>query len=121
MPKFIISFGARAMDHIPDEEFSAVADCAHAVIQEILDAGAYIFAGGLENRKATVVATNGTVSNGLEPDTIGGFTIVDVSSREEALVWAAKIAVACRCPQEVWEIQHDPQLNAMVQQAAPRI
>jgi hypothetical protein len=34
--------------------------------------------------------------------------ILDVPSREEALAWAARIAVACRCPQEVWELLHDP-------------
>ena len=39
---------------------------------------------------------------------IGGFSIVDVPSREEALKWAAKIAVACRCAQEVREFLPDP-------------
>ena len=39
---------------------------------------------------------------------IGGVTIIDVPSREEALAWAAKIAVACRCAQEVREIMYDP-------------
>ena len=48
-----------------------------------------------------MIATDGTVTDA--PDNkayIGGVTIVDVSSREEALQWAAKIAVACRCAQE---------------------
>jgi hypothetical protein len=36
---------------------------------------------------------------------IGGFSIIDVPSREEALAWAGKIAVACRCDQEVREIR----------------
>jgi len=31
-----------------------------------------------------------------------------VSSRGEALEWAAKIAAACRCAQEVRELLHDP-------------
>jgi hypothetical protein len=34
--------------------------------------------------------------------------MVDVPSREEALEWAAKFAVACRCEQEVREIMFDP-------------
>lgn len=38
----------------------------------------------------------------------GGFTVVDVPTREAALEWAAKIAVACRCAQEVREFQFDP-------------
>jgi hypothetical protein len=35
-------------------------------------------------------------------------SIVDVPSRGEALEWAAKIAVACRCAQEVREFMPDP-------------
>lgn len=38
----------------------------------------------------------------------GGFAVVDVPCREEALKWAAKIAVACRCAQEVRELLPDP-------------
>jgi hypothetical protein len=38
----------------------------------------------------------------------GGSTVVEVPSREAALEWAAKIAVACRCAQEVRECQFDP-------------
>jgi len=49
-----------------------------------------------------VVATDGTVSDAPEGKAyIGGLTIVDVPSREDALQWAAKIAVACRCAQEI--------------------
>jgi hypothetical protein len=40
----------------------------------------------------------------------GGFTVVDVPTREAALGWAAKIAVACRCAQEVREFGPDPEL-----------
>ena len=39
---------------------------------------------------------------------MGGLTILDVPSREEALQWAAKIAAACRCAQEVREFMTDP-------------
>ena len=118
MSKFIISFGANAMDHIAEEEMPAVADSAHTVVQEILNAGAYVVAGGLENRSASIVDTDGTISDGHEPEAIGGFTIVDVSSREAALEWAAKIAVACRCAQEVWKISDDPTLDSMLQQTS---
>ena len=56
----------------------------------------------------TIVASDGTVSDGPYPEAIGGFCVVDVPSREEALEWAAKIAVACRCAQEVRELLPDP-------------
>jgi len=117
MSKFMISFGASAMDHISDEDMPAVADAAHDVVQQILNAGAYVLAGGLENRKSRIVATDGTVTDGPEQEAIGGVTVVEVSSREEALEWAAKIAVACRCAQEVWEIGDDPELETMIHQA----
>ena len=59
----------------------------------------------------SVVGTDGTVSYGPYPDGkpyIGGFSVVDVPSREDAVEWAAKIAVACRCAQEVREFLPDP-------------
>ena len=75
------------------------------------DAGVWVFGGGLESQRASIVATDGTVTDGPYPETkavIGGFAVVDVPSREEALEWAAKFAVACRCAQEVREIMLDP-------------
>ena len=54
-------------------------------------------------------ASDGTVSDGLDSKAyIAGVTIIDVPSREEALQWAAKIAVACRCAQQVREFAPDP-------------
>jgi hypothetical protein len=44
----------------------------------------------------------------IPEEVIGGFGVVDVSSREEALRWAAKLAAACRCSQEVREFLPDP-------------
>jgi hypothetical protein len=34
--------------------------------------------------------------------------LVEVPTREAALEWAAKIAAACRCAQEVREFMFDP-------------
>ena len=51
------------------------------------------------------------ITDGPFPETkevIGGFAVVDVPSRQEALEWAAKIAAACRCSQEVRELLPDP-------------
>ncbi len=39
----------------------------------------------------------------------GGFTVLKVPTREDALAWAAKIAVACRCAQELCEFQYGPE------------
>jgi hypothetical protein len=66
------------------------------------------------------VAADGTVTDGPYPEAIGGLTVVDVPSREEALEWAAKIAVACRCAQEVRAIGPDPELDATLRQGDRR-
>jgi|SRR6266516_1172874 len=107
MPRYLISFDAHAMDHIPAGEMPAVGKAAHEVVRQAMNAGLWVFGGGLEDQKASVVATDGTVSDGPHPEAIGGFCVVDVGSREEALEWAAKTAVACRCAQEVHEFMPD--------------
>ena len=111
MAKYLISFDDGAMV-FPEEDLPAVADAAHAVINEAKDAGVYVFTGGLKSDvEVSVVATDGLVTDGPYPETkefIGGLLIVEVPSREEALKWAAKIASACRCSQAVREFMYDP-------------
>jgi len=88
-----------------------VGEAAHAVVRAAQEAGVWIFGGGLQSQQASIVATDGRVTDGPYPETkevIGGFAIVDVPSRVDALEWAAKFAVACRCAQEVREIMFDP-------------
>ena len=111
MPRYLISFDAHAMDHIPNEDVPAVADAARAVVQQAMDAGVWVFGGGLADQKASIAAVDGTVTDGAYPEAIGGMSIVDVPSREEALEWGARIAVACRCAQEVREFMPDPMVG----------
>jgi hypothetical protein len=108
MTRYLISFDAHAMDDIPAEDMPDVGRAAHAVVEEAMNAGVWVFGGGLETEKAILVATDGTVTDGPYPEAIGGFWVVDVPSREEALEWAAKTAVACRCAQEVRQFMPDP-------------
>src|SRR5205814_2275659 len=93
-------------------EEDRVAEAAHAVTQEAKDSDVWVFGGGLHSHdEVSLVATDGTVTDGPYPESkayIGGFAVVDVPSREEALQWAAKFAVACRCAQEVREFVPDP-------------
>jgi hypothetical protein len=110
MTRYLISFDDGAMT-FPDEDLPDVDEAAHQVVQEAKNAGVWVFGGGVERQRASVVATDGTVADGPYPETkavIGGFSIVDTPSREEALAWAARFAAACRCAQEVREIMHDP-------------
>ena len=108
MTRYLISFDAHAMDHIPEEELPAVGEAAHGVVEAAMNAGVWVFGGGLEDQRASVVATDGTVTDGAYPEAIGGFWVVDVPSREEALEWAARTAVACRCAQQVRAFMPDP-------------
>jgi len=108
MTRYLISFDDGAMNHVPEEEMSAMGEAAHAVIREAMDVGVFVFAGGCRE-ELSVVDADGTVTD--SPDSkpyVGGLTIVDVPSREEALEWAAKIAAACRCQQKFREFMPDP-------------
>ena len=74
--------------------------------------GIWIFGCGIERQQATIVAPDGAISTGPVPETkavVGGFSLIEVSAHEEALSWAARIASACRCAQEVREIMFDPE------------
>ncbi|MFG2165850.1 YciI family protein [Micromonospora chersina] len=123
MTRYLISFNAGAMDHIPEEEIPDVSKATHAVIQEAVNAGVWVFGAGLQSQRASVVGTDGVVTDGPYPETkevVGGFSVVDVASREEALEWAARIAVSCRCAQEVRELLPDPEHDAMLRRADRR-
>jgi hypothetical protein len=110
MTQYMISFPDGAMS-FPEEDLPDVAKAANAVVKEATDAGVWVFGGGVKGHEASVVAVDGLVSDGPYPESkehLGGFAVVDVPSREVALEWAAKIAVACRCAQEVRELLPDP-------------
>lgn len=112
MPRYLISFDDGSMDPIREADMPAVGEAAHAVVREAKAAGVWIFGGGVRRQQASIVATDGTITDGPVPETkavVGGFAIFEVSSREEALGWAARIAKACRCAQEVREIMFDPE------------
>jgi hypothetical protein len=49
-----------------------------------------------------------------------GLSTQEQARHAQALRWAARIAVACRCAQEVREIGTDPELEAMLEQADSR-
>ena len=110
MTKYLISFPGSAMD-IPQGEFQAVSDAAHAVIAEAKAAGVYVFGGGINEDVAPVkVSADGATVEGTYPETRrieGGYTILELPSREAAIAWAAKIAAACRCDQELREFMYD--------------
>ncbi len=112
MTKYLISFPAPAMD-VPAEEMAAVGEASRGVIREAKQAGVYVFAGGINAGAAPLmVAGNGTVTHETYPQTKeldGGFCVLELPSREAAIQWAAKLAEACRCSQELREFYYDPE------------
>ena len=62
MTRYLISFDDAAMI-IPEEDLPDVAEASHAVVHEAKDAGVWIFGGGLLSQRASIVATDGTVTD----------------------------------------------------------
>lgn len=112
MARYLISFDDGSMDHIPETDLPAVSEATRAVVREAKAAGVWIFGGGIRRQRATIVAVDGSTSLGPAPETkpaVGGFSIVETPTLDEALTWAARFAKNCRCAQEVREIMFDPE------------
>ncbi|HEU4808470.1 MAG TPA: transcription initiation protein [Homoserinimonas sp.] len=110
MTKYLISFPSEAMV-LTEEEFPTVVAESHAVIEEAKVAGVYVFGGGIDESVSPVlVAADGSVSSETYPgiEIRGGFTVLELPDRGAAVEWARKIAVACRCSQELREFMYDP-------------
>src|SRR5258707_2846756 len=111
MAKYLISFPSAAMV-VPDGEWEAVGRDAHAVIDEAKAAGVYVFGGGIDEAVPPVlVSADGTFSAGRyswAPPLNGGFTVLELPSRVEAIARAARLAKACRCHQKLPAFGFDP-------------
>lgn len=74
--------------------------------------GVYVFGGGIdEGVPAVFVSADGSVAEGgypWAPSLDGGFTVLELPSREEAVAWAARVAKAYRCKQELRVFGFDP-------------
>ncbi|GAB4096333.1 hypothetical protein GCM10028787_18080 [Brachybacterium horti] len=111
MSFYLITFPSRAMQ-IPAEELPEVVDASHALVEEAKAAGAYRFGGGIDESVAPVlIDADGSRHDGSHPlraPLDGGYTVLDLATRAEAELWAARIAAACRCPQELYVFGEDP-------------
>ncbi|MFZ1400368.1 MAG: hypothetical protein WAS33_25920 [Candidatus Promineifilaceae bacterium] len=112
MAKYLISFPSAAMN-VPDSELEAVGQDARAVIRQAKAAGVYVFGGGIDETVPPVlVAADGAVAEGgypWAPPLNGGFTVLELPSRQEAIAWDARLATACRCDQELRVFGLDPE------------
>lgn len=111
MAKYLISFPSAAMV-VPDGDWDAVVHDSHAVIEEAKAAGVYVFGGGIdESVPPVLVSADGSFAEGgypWGPTLNGGFTVLELPTREAAVDWAARIAKACRCQQELRVFGFDP-------------
>jgi hypothetical protein len=109
MTQYAIYFNQQWVGDHTGEWFQSRGPLARAVVEEIRAAGAYVFAGGLEEdlgEAFSADATSGTllITDGPfieSKEWLGGLTVVDVPDDETAKMWAGKIAEACGWPQEV--------------------
>ncbi|RYZ73013.1 MAG: transcription initiation protein [Lysobacteraceae bacterium] len=112
MAKYLISFPSAAMV-VADDDWEAVVRDSHAVIEEAKAAGVYVFGGGIdEGVPPRLVSAAGAVAEGgypWAPALNGGFTVLELPSQDAAIAWAARIARACRCDQELRVFGYDPQ------------
>lgn len=109
MAQFLIMFNDGDMPYPRPPEMAGDSKAVH---RDAKQAGAWVFGGGLVTHEVvSVVAPDGTVTDGPYPETkehIGGFAVVEVPSKGEALHWAGRIAAACRAPQQVFELLPPP-------------
>ena len=109
MTKYLISFPSEAMV-FTEEDLPALTASTHAAIAEAKAAGVYVFGGGIDESVAPVlVAADGSTSGDLYPgsNVTGGWLVLELPTHEDAVAWAQKFAVACRCAQEVRAFGYD--------------
>ena len=105
MARYIIYFNQQWVGDHSAEWFGSRGPLARQVVSEMEDSGVLVFAGGLEEEieLAIGISESGETGESITKsgEFVGGLTIIEVSSEEEAKRWGSKIAVACGWPQEV--------------------
>ena len=108
MAEYLIYFNQQWVGDHTEEWFRSRAPLAKAVVDQMKDAGVYVFAGGLEQDAPvySADATSGSVlvTDGPYVETkefLGGLTVIEVPDDETAAMWAGRLAEGCGWPQEV--------------------
>ena len=105
MSQYIIYFNQQWVGDHSGEWFQSRGPFARAIVAEMKAAGVLIFAGGLEEEieSAVGITENGEIRERITTDGefLGGLTIIEAPSDEEANKWGAKVGQACGWPQEV--------------------
>ncbi|HET7902070.1 MAG TPA: YciI family protein [Candidatus Nanopelagicales bacterium] len=115
MAEYLIYFNQQWVGDHSSEWFLSRVEPSMAVVHEMEAAGVVVYAGGLEE-DAPVVSADATsgellITDGPYVETkehLGGLTIVDVETEDEARMWAGRIAEGCGWPQEVRRFKSRP-------------
>lgn len=105
MSQYIIYFNQQWVGDHPAEWYVPRGPLARAVVAEMREAGVLVFAGGLEEEieNAVGISEIGEIRERITTsgEFLGGLTIIEVSSDDEANHWGSKVGEACGWPQEV--------------------
>jgi len=108
---YIIYFNQQWVGNHPSEWYESRGPLARKVVEEMREAGVLVFAGGLveEIEHAFGSSETGEISGPITTDGefLGGLTIIEVATDEEAKMWGAKIGSACGWPQEIRRFKGD--------------
>jgi hypothetical protein len=112
MKQYLLTVYQPNGDTPPPEVLEPIIRDLDALNQEMKEAGAWVFAGGLHApstatvvrvRDGEVLTTDGPFAEGKEH--VGGFTIIQAPDLDSALEWGRKLARATTLPIEVRPFQ----------------
>src|SRR5688572_17399438 len=96
MPEYLLYFNQQWVGDHTEEWFRGRGPLYMAVVEEMKDAGVYVFGGGLEEEGGPVYSADPSGGSVMITDGpcveskefLGGFAVVDVVDDEAAKVWA---------------------------------
>jgi hypothetical protein len=112
MKQYLLTVYQPEGDPPPPDVLEQIARDVQAVNQELRAAGAWVFSGGLhapstatviDPRRDELPMTDGPYVEGKEH--VGGLSIINASSLDDALAWGRKLARATTLPIEVRPFQ----------------
>ena len=105
MAHYIIYFNQQWVGDHPAEWYESRGTLAREVVAEMREAGVLVFAGGLEEEIELAFGSDdsGLISGPITTsgEFLGGLTIINVASDDEAKMWGGKVGQACGWPQEI--------------------
>jgi hypothetical protein len=124
MPQYFLAVnhdeaGDAEMAQMTMEQMQPIFEAVDAFNTELQEAGAWVFAGGLQDRGSSTVVdatgekpvvTDGPFSESKEY--LGGFWIIEAADLDAALAWATKGSRACAGKVEVRPFQPEPETGA---------